>query len=507
MTRVLVAEDEHFVREALTRILNGMDCEVIQASDGLEAKAQLSQGAFDLVVTDLSMPRADGFEVLRSARETQPPTPVLIMTGRGSTEDCLRAMRAGANNFLSKPIHPAELREVVRDALSNRTPQVNELEESLDFDLRQPQLALVGESPQLHELLDRVDQVAATDSAVLLIGERGTGKEAIARMLHALSPRAGSPFVVAKVEGRTSEDLERELFGEEGRPGRLSSIPGASLLLTDIEGLDPALQSEIARTFSLRTSSCDVRLFVDVVPSEQPEDSPLISALRSDFGALVIDIPPLRDRIDDVPVMVEHLVDDSNRRWNAKANAGDLMASLGPYGSYEWPGNLAELEQRVERFVSRASEAPPASKPSDSGFAVPVERQPATLTLEDGTRHEVELSIGAGQRIETLFEPAEAFLPAHEQGKVRIYARSALACISVAEPAQPDAAELAQEASPIRVQLRSGGVIEGALRYVPVEGRTRVTDLLNGPAASFPVHLDGRVHHVAKAHVLYVEER
>ncbi len=506
LTRVLVAEDEHFVREALTRILNGMDCEVIQASDGLEAKAQLLQGGFDLVVTDLSMPRADGFEVLRSARETQPPTPVLIMTGKGSTEECLRAMRAGAFNFLSKPFHPAELREVVRDALSNRTPQVHQLEEPLDFDVRQPQLTLVGESPQLHELLDRVDQVAATDAAVLIVGERGTGKEAIARMLHALSPRAGAPFVVARVADRTSEEIERELFGEEGKPGRLSSIPGASLLLTDISGLDPALQSEIARSFSLRTSGCDVRLFVDVVPSERTEDSPLVSALRDDFGALVIDVPPLRDRIDDVPVMVEHLVDDSNRRFGAKANAEELIAS---FGAHAWPGNLAELEKRVDNFVSRVSEVPPPPRePSDSGFALPVERRSATLTLQDGTRHEVELSLGAGQRIEALFEPDEAFLPAHQNGKVRIYARSALACIAVALAQRvADATELAQHESAIRVQLRSGGVVEGALRYVPVEGRARVTDLLNEPAPSFAVHADGRVHHVAKAHVLYGEER
>ena len=165
------------------------------------------------------------------------------MTGKGSTEECLRAMRAGAFNFLSKPFHPAELREVVRDALSNRPPSpTHDLEESLELNLRQPQLAWVGESPQLHKLLDRVDQVAATDSAVLLVGERGTGKEAIARMLHALSPRAGAPFVVAKVADRTSEELERELFGDEDTPGRMSSVPGASLLLTDIEGLDPSLR-------------------------------------------------------------------------------------------------------------------------------------------------------------------------------------------------------------------------------------------------------------------------
>ena len=238
------------------------------------------------------------------------------------------------------------------------------------------------------------------------------------------------------------------------------------------------------------------------MPGEPSEAPLLVSALRDDFGALVIDVPPLRERIDDVPVMVEHLVGHSNRRWGAHADAGELIASL---GSYEWPGNLAELEHRVDQFV-RASEAPSALKPR-SDFALPVERQLATLTLQDGTRHEVELSLAAGQRVEMLFEPAEAFLPALENGKIRIYARAALACISATAREDAEAAELTQGASSIRVQLRSGGVVEGSLRYVPVEGHTRVTDLLNESAPSFAVHSDGRVHHVAKAHVLYVEER
>ena len=357
--------------------------------------------------------------------------------------------------------------------------------------------------PQLHELLNRVDQVAATNAAVLLVGERGTGKEAIARMLHALSPRAGSPFVVAKMADRTTEELERELFGDEDTPGRLSSVPGASLLLTDIEGLDPSLQSGIARSFSLRTSSCDVRLFVDVVPGEPSEAPPLVGALRDDFGALVIDVPPLRERIDDVPVMVEHLVDHSNRRWGARADAGELIAS---FGSYEWPGNLAELEHRVDQFV-RASEAPPAPKPRRTTSRCPSRnsRPPSPCRTARATRWSCR------SRRDSAWKRSSS-RPRHSYQRWRtarsaIYARTALACISVSEPGDAEAAELAQGVSPIRVQLRSGGVVEGALHYVPVEGRARVTNLLNEPAPSFAVRSDGRLHYVAKAHVLYVEER
>lgn len=312
MTRVLIVEDEVFLRDALSRILNGMDCEVTPASDGLQAQAELAQTRFDLIVADLSMPHADGFEVLRYAREQRPETPVLIMSGKGSTDDCLRALREGAFNYLSKPFHPAELRQVVRDALRHRS-SMPAREETLETHPRPPALALLDALPPLDELLD--------DSA-------------------------------------------------HGAAGAATQ-PGAG---------------------------------------------------------------------------------------------------------------------------------------ADSAFAVPVARLPATLILLDGSRSEVQLSFVLGSAIEDLFEPGDPFLPVHVGGGVRIYARAALACISVPEDElQSDG--LVRHARKVRVQLRSGAALEGELRYVMVEGQARVTDVLNEPARSFAVYEDGRVHHIAKAHVLCVDER
>jgi DNA-binding NtrC family response regulator len=511
MKRVLIVDDEPAVLRALQRILTTMELDVVCAEDGLLAQAKLTEAEFDLVITDLCMPRADGFAVLRTSRERWPATPVVILTGHGTTTDCVRALRAGAFNFVGKPFDTTDFRTVIADALLSRG--ASDAPASSDA-LRSPQAAVVGESPELGAVLDKVERVAGTDTTVLLVGEKGTGKEAIARLLHASSLRAGAPFVVVRCGALPAEQLDRELFGDGVDPGVLARARGGTLLLTEMDQLDPALQSKLARVFTApseladpRTRSLRVIVDIDRDPEERLDTGPLAAALETDLGAVAIEMPSLRDRSEDVPLLVEYFVDAANRRLGRGASADGLLAAL---KTYSWPGNLKELETRVDRFVSAApAEASSEDLARRHAFVVPVDRLAATLLLHDGSSHEVQLSRGPGRPVEELFAAKEPFLAAQEQGKTRIYARSAVACIAVRDAPidEDEEGALPHRRRAVVVRLLSGAVLDGELRYVLVEGRSRVTDVLNEDSPSFSLHAGELVYHIAKAHVLCVEER
>jgi len=215
-------------------------------------------------------------------------------------------------------------------------------------------------------------------------------------------------------------------------------------------------------------------------------------------------MPPLREREQDMPMLVEHFTEVVNRRLGRKVNAQSLVSAL---KQYRWPGNLTELEARISKYVT---EAPPdaASEPmpEPNAFVVPVDRIMATLILDDGSRREVVLARGQSQSTEEVLEAKDAFLPVKEGGGTRIYARSAVACIAVSEPQAVEDDGLPRKQRTIRVLLRSGVVLEGELRYVAVEGRSRVTDIVNEDSHSFTLHVGAAVHHIAKAHVRSIEE-
>jgi len=192
----LIADDDDVVRSTLGRLLRHLDMSVADAADGAAAIAKLDGGAFDVVISDLSMPLVDGFAVLQAVRKKQARTPVIILTGAGGIPDCVRAMREGAFDFLTKPFHPTALTEAVRAALGQATAPTGRRKDAAG----NPSLAgsgatLLGRSAVLQELLTLVEQVGPTDATVLILGETGSGKEVIARLLHAASPRTGQRLV------------------------------------------------------------------------------------------------------------------------------------------------------------------------------------------------------------------------------------------------------------------------------------------------------------------------
>lgn len=498
MTRVLIVDDELPIRLALERILAGMNYEVVTAADGLEAQARLAQLPLDLVITDLSMPNADGFEVLRAVRELRSALPVIVLTGHVSTADCVRAMRAGAADFIGKPFDQAELQQIVRAALRSGGPS-----DSAAGGARLPQAALVGDSPQMQSVIEQVERVAHNDVTVLLIGEQNTGKQATARLLHAMSSRAGKPLIAFKCAGSDLEQLE----------DKLASAEGGTLLLTEIEQLDEARRDQLTRALVARVAvlgntagraNVRVVLSIDLEPASEHEANALASALQEQLDGVLIAMPPLRERVEDLPLLVEYFTEVANRRAGRSVKSDTLVSA---FQRYSWPGNISELEERITRYVTDA----PPERPQEQGaaphaFVVPIQRITSLLILNDGTRHEVVFPLSLGQPIEELFEALEPFVPVNEAGRTKIYARAALACVAVRDAAEIEDDGLPRKTRSVRVQLLSGVTLEGELRYVAVEGRGRVTDVLNESSPSFALYASSGVHHIAKAHVLCIEE-
>jgi DNA-binding NtrC family response regulator len=510
LTRVLVVDDEAPVRLALERMLVAIDCEVSLAEDGVEALAQLAQLEFDLVITDLRMPRADGFAVLRGARERPAAVPVIVLTGHGSIADCVRAIRAGAADFIGKPFDPQDLQQAVRGVL--HLPGSTDGAQSRRAPPSLPQAALVGESPQLRSVLDQIERIAHSEVPVLLVGEPHTGKEAIARLLHAASQRAGKPLITVACAEAGDEPIEDELFGANGTGGKLALAEGGTLLLTGMGRLAEGPRTRLSRALAGRFRSAqdgarpDVRLLVDidVDVANESEASPFAAALQELLDGVMIEVPPLRERAEDVPLLVEYVAEAENRRLGRRIKAEPLLSAL---EHYSWPGNLSELETRVSRYLTDAP-AEPSDRPAAPAnvFMVPVERVGASLVLSDGTRHEVVLPRGSGLSVEKLFTAREPFMPVQEAGGTRIYARTALACITVRDQGEHDDEALPRSCHTVRARLHCGVVLEGELRYVVVEGRARLTDVLNEDSETFCIHASGDAHHIAKAHVLCVEE-
>jgi two-component system, NtrC family, response regulator AtoC len=368
---ILVADDDVSMRALLRALLTRGGYVVVETADGRSAISELASQAFDVVVTDLAMPGADGFEVLARARELQPQTPVLVLTADGSIRDCVKAMREGAFNFLTKPFHPKDLLEFVAQALharsggNKRTPHPRA---SQGRDDGRSQLALIGDSPALKAVIDLIERIAQSDATVLISGESGTGKEVVARLLHGSSRPCG-PFVAINCGAIPESLLESELFGHtkgsftgasEARVGKFLQADGGTLFLDEIGDLPLSMQVKLLRVLQERevTPVGDSRA--------RPIDVRIIAASNLDLEVLVrekrfrqdlyyrldvlpVRLPALRERSEDIPLLASHFLDAVNRRLQKTVVLGeDALALL---KLYAWPGNVREMENLFERLV------------------------------------------------------------------------------------------------------------------------------------------------------------
>ena len=367
--KLLLVEDDRIVRITVRDALADDGFAVTECADGTAALRALQAETFDIVLTDVRLPGADGLVVFRSARQLNPQVAVLLMTGFADTDDAVTVMREGARDYFQKPFEIDELllrTRRVRDEITFRT----RLEAGVGPARPEP---LLGGSPALLRLRERVEAAAESDVAVLLTGETGTGKDLCARTIHERSRRSGKPFVVVNCAAIQETLFESELFGHERgaftgadrrRMGRFETANGGTLFLDEIGELSPSSQAKLLRvleslTFEPVGSSRPVRVDVRVLAATNRDLAAEVSkgAFRRDlfYRLNVIDIqaPPLRERRADVPVLVRAFLEQIAARDGRPVLplADEVVAAL---AAHDFPGNVRELLHALERAVALA---------------------------------------------------------------------------------------------------------------------------------------------------------
>jgi DNA-binding NtrC family response regulator len=364
--RVLIADDEKNMRWVLRQALEPDGFEVTEAADGKQALAAIAEIDPDIMLLDHRMPAPDGMEVLRRLRAKGHTFPVIMLTAHGNVEQAVEAMKAGASEYLTKPFDLDELRIVIEKAVqfSNLAAEVERLREELDkeYDVH----GIVASDPTMLEVLDTVRRVAVSSATVIVYGESGTGKELIARAIHNMSERAGKPFVSVSAGALPETLLESELFGYEkgaftgamnAKPGRFELANGGTLFLDEIGDISPATQIKLLRVLQERRferlgGTRPIEVDVRIVAATNQDLQQLIAdgTFREDLfyriNVVPITLPPLRQRANDIPLLVAHFME--------KAKAGDkkiMPDAMRALADYQWPGNIRELENTIERIV------------------------------------------------------------------------------------------------------------------------------------------------------------
>jgi DNA-binding NtrC family response regulator len=366
-------DDEELYRRALERILVRSGCTVSAARDAQEAMSVVAAQPADLVLCDVKMPGVNGIELVRQIRDFDPDLPCIVITGYGTAENSVEALRAGAYWYLQKPFDQGSLdvvRRLVEQAIEHGRLKAenrrlhHQLRERYRFE------NIVGQSPGLRRVLELVEKVADTDATVLVRGESGTGKELIARSIHYNSRRADRMFVTVNCGAIPEELLESELFGHvrgaftnavSHREGRFSLAHGGTIFLDEIGDMSPNLQVKLLRVLQDRTfepvgSSKTTSVNVRVVAATHEDLELAIKErrFREDLfyrlNVIPIEVPALRERREDIPLLVQHFLDVANQE-QAKRIDGISPAALQQLVSYAWPGNVRELENLIERLV------------------------------------------------------------------------------------------------------------------------------------------------------------
>ena len=369
--RILLVDDDDGSRSAMATGLRRVGYEVVELDTGEDAVTGLDgEGVFDALVTDVRMPGIDGYEVVRRAREIRPGLAILMVTAFGDVDGAVKALQGGADDYLTKPVNLMELRRRVelqleRRALSRETRELKErLERFIGFG------NIIGRSAAMEQVIERVRVVAPVPSTVLIVGESGTGKELIANAIHEHSPRAGARFVALNCGAIPGEILEAELFGHERgaftgahqrRIGKIESAHGGTLFLDEISELSADLQVKLLRVLEERritrvggNDEIQVDFRLVAATNRDLEGEVRGGRFRQDLyyrlKVVTIALPPLRERPDDIPLLVNHFVERFNDQLGRHVTrvAPQLLATL---REQPWPGNVRELRNVVENMV------------------------------------------------------------------------------------------------------------------------------------------------------------
>ncbi|MEM7160439.1 MAG: sigma-54 dependent transcriptional regulator [Myxococcota bacterium] len=347
--KILVVDDEATARSALSELLRDEGYAVRTASDGFKALGHLDGWTPDLVLTDVQMPGMSGVELMAKVHESLPDVPIVVMTAFGSVENAVTALHAGADDYLTKPVHFDQMLLVLRRALARRElHRENErLREALDGFTGE--IGWVGSSKSSRDFMALVQQVAGNDAAVLIHGESGTGKGLVARALHEASARAEGPRVVVPCAAIREEALEEELFGERGR---LAEARGGTVVLEGVGELPSTAQARLLRFIQQARSEAGdggVRIVAttDQELLQRVKDGRFHEDLYYQLNVITLRVPTLRERRDDIPLLAMHFV----RRHGTRVR-GLSDRALGVLLAHDWPGNVRQLEAAIERAVA-----------------------------------------------------------------------------------------------------------------------------------------------------------
>jgi DNA-binding NtrC family response regulator len=412
---ILVVDDEpgqrRFIGGALSR-----EYEIVTAANGQEASRLLSGRSFSLVITDERMPEMSGIELIRWMHERMPEIPVIVLTAYGSVATAVEAVKSGAEEYLTKPLKsPEELRLVVEKVLRHRSVEDRSLLHLEESEAAFP-ADVVAESERMRHVLQLADRVAGQSSTVLLTGESGTGKEVVARFIHRRSPRRDQAFVAINCAAITETLLESELFGHEkgaftgavqSRRGRFEFANGGTLFLDEVAEMGPNLQAKFLRVLqeqqferigSDRAITVDVRIIAATNKNlaRAIEEKAFREDLYYRLSVFPIDIPPLRERREDILPLAGHFLEKLSVRMGKPPHVFSPEAKSFLYG-YDWPGNARELANAVERalIVSRSGVIESRDLPLERDFEASSSERPGLLAqvekkaiLETLSRHQ-----------------------------------------------------------------------------------------------------------------------
>ena len=404
--KIVVVDDDATMREALRETLAGEGYAVLAVDNAIQAIAELEKQEADLVLADLTLPRVSGLELLDSIRRQWPGLEVIVITGQGSIETAVDAIKRGAYHYVTKPFTPDEIIHLVGQALERRrlVHRKERLEEEVS--LLRGAHQLVGQSEPMRRINEIIQTAAGSDATVLVQGESGTGKEIIANAIHAQSRRTRGPLVKMNCAAVPETLLESELFGHEKgaftgadrrRIGRFEQADGGTLFLDEVCEMHPRLQAkflralqerEIERLGSSATIPVDTRIIAATNRDLQKalEEGVLREDLYYRLNVILLRVPPLRERMDDVPILAMHFL----RKYAAREHSS--MSSIAEEAlnvllSYSWPGNVRELENAIERAAVlgkgeqlRARDLPPQVHRGGDDERPLI---PAHLTLEE----------------------------------------------------------------------------------------------------------------------------
>ncbi len=414
METVLIVEDKESMAQMLAETIETAGFHCMTAKDGAEGIRQIKENKVDLVLTDLKLPKRDGMEVLRKAKEENPMLPVIMMTAYGSVDIAVKAIKDGAYDFITKPFDTDHLLHLIRKALETHRLMTENLLLKEEFSSVIGMPTIIGRSERIHDVARKIQRVAHAKTTVLLLGESGTGKELFARAIHRLSPRKDYSFVPINCAAIPKELLESELFGHEKgsftgaetkKLGKFELADRGTIFLDEIGEMDPSLQAkimrviqegEIERVGGLKSIPVDVRVIA--ATNKDIEKAVSEGLFREDLyyrlSVFPIRVPPLRERVEDIPLLVDFFA----RKYCAEMKTGIKDVSkevLNMLMGYPWKGNVRELENAIERAVI-LSEGPTIEPEHISLNPVPSKSTlgllPMNGTLEEAAKEALRLA-------------------------------------------------------------------------------------------------------------------